>query len=248
MTICELVSADIDARAKLGMKRYGKPLMPGNLFEALQNAYEEALDQAIYLKQALVTLENSPEAVRHREELADARRWAANLRNTPPVARKGTYTASEVSEEPGVPSKAPDAPESLLCVCGKELTSIAWFKRHKTICKGPKVPKKRGRPAKHKSLPIGSTCCSAPVKVGPRHVHGNRYCTACGLACTWSAGRLPPGANKNFHCRGMNDCPRLTEYKDGYCLPCWTKRRPKASPEEEEILNEIHSDSPDTDE
>lgn len=48
------VIADINARRELGIERYGTALHPHNGRNALQDAYEEALDLAIYLKQALL--------------------------------------------------------------------------------------------------------------------------------------------------------------------------------------------------
>ena len=52
----EAVAADIEARAELGERKYGGRLAAGsrhNQTSPLQNAYEEALDLAMYLKQAL---------------------------------------------------------------------------------------------------------------------------------------------------------------------------------------------------
>lgn len=58
MDIVELVKADMEARAKVGAEKYGDRLTTGepchNGLSALQNAYEEALDLAIYLKKALM--------------------------------------------------------------------------------------------------------------------------------------------------------------------------------------------------
>jgi len=51
--IADLVIEDMRARKKLGMERYGVPLRPNNGRDALQDAYEEALDLAVYLKQAI---------------------------------------------------------------------------------------------------------------------------------------------------------------------------------------------------
>lgn len=51
--IFDLVKADLDARLALGVKRYGQPLQPFNGRDALRDAYEEALDLAVYLRQAL---------------------------------------------------------------------------------------------------------------------------------------------------------------------------------------------------
>jgi hypothetical protein len=50
----DAVIRDIVSRKELGTKRYGTPLQPFNGRSALQDAYEEALDLAVYLKQALM--------------------------------------------------------------------------------------------------------------------------------------------------------------------------------------------------
>lgn len=49
------VCADITARQKLGVEKYGVTVVdnPLNLKQWLQHAYEEVLDQAIYLKRAI---------------------------------------------------------------------------------------------------------------------------------------------------------------------------------------------------
>jgi len=51
--VAELVMADIEGRAKLGEKKYGERLMTFNGRSALQDAYEEALDLAMYLRQKI---------------------------------------------------------------------------------------------------------------------------------------------------------------------------------------------------
>lgn len=48
------VIADIQDRRKLGIKRYGTALQPHNGRDMLRDAYEEALDLAVYLKGVLV--------------------------------------------------------------------------------------------------------------------------------------------------------------------------------------------------
>ena len=57
MDIAEIVQEDIEARAQLGEKKYGGRLEVGsrnNMISPLQNAYEEVLDLALYLKQELL--------------------------------------------------------------------------------------------------------------------------------------------------------------------------------------------------
>jgi len=49
-----LVIADITARREVGISRYGTALQPHNGRDALRDAYEEAIDLAMYLKQLLV--------------------------------------------------------------------------------------------------------------------------------------------------------------------------------------------------
>ncbi len=48
-----LVLADMHERDKIGRQRYGTPLQPFNGRDALADAYQEALDLAVYLRQAL---------------------------------------------------------------------------------------------------------------------------------------------------------------------------------------------------
>lgn len=52
--IQSMVIADINERRNLGIRRYGTALQPHNGRDALLDAYEEAIDLAMYLKQALV--------------------------------------------------------------------------------------------------------------------------------------------------------------------------------------------------
>ncbi len=57
LDIVELVKADLDVRSDAGALKYGDRLVVGgplaNGLTALENAYEEALDLAIYLKKEL---------------------------------------------------------------------------------------------------------------------------------------------------------------------------------------------------
>ena len=56
MDIAKMVQEDIEARAQLGEKKYGGRLEIGsrnNMVSPIQNAYEEVLDLALYLKQHL---------------------------------------------------------------------------------------------------------------------------------------------------------------------------------------------------
>jgi len=51
--IWELVIEDMRARDHVGRERYGVPLQAHNGRDVLRDAYEEALDLAVYLRQAI---------------------------------------------------------------------------------------------------------------------------------------------------------------------------------------------------
>lgn len=53
VAIQDLVIADIQARKEVGLKRYGTLLQAFNGRDALMDAYQEALDLAQYLRQAI---------------------------------------------------------------------------------------------------------------------------------------------------------------------------------------------------
>lgn len=48
------VKLDISERMEVGFERYGTYLFPNNGRDALTDAYEEALDLCMYLKQAII--------------------------------------------------------------------------------------------------------------------------------------------------------------------------------------------------
>lgn len=68
-SIQSLVRDDLVLREKIGIERYGVPLQPHNGRDALRDAYEEAMDLSLYLRQAIVergaptTVEPSPDLV-----------------------------------------------------------------------------------------------------------------------------------------------------------------------------------------
>jgi hypothetical protein len=51
--ILPLVIADLEARAAFGKAKYGTLLRAGNGRDALMDAYQEALDLVMYLRQAI---------------------------------------------------------------------------------------------------------------------------------------------------------------------------------------------------
>lgn len=53
-----LVIADIGTRMEHGVQTYGVPLQPNNGRDALRDAYDEAVDLALYLRQAIEERDN----------------------------------------------------------------------------------------------------------------------------------------------------------------------------------------------
>lgn len=56
-SIQSLVRADLEEREQIGIQRYGTPLQAHNGRDALIDAYQEALDLACYLRQAIAERE-----------------------------------------------------------------------------------------------------------------------------------------------------------------------------------------------
>lgn len=54
-----LVIKDMNLRNEFGRKKYGTPLQPFNGRDVLKDAYEEALDLVVYLRQAIYERDNS---------------------------------------------------------------------------------------------------------------------------------------------------------------------------------------------
>lgn len=61
--IWELVVEDMKERDRVGRERYGTPLQAGNGRDALVDAYQEALDLVVYLRQAIAEREQVVAAV-----------------------------------------------------------------------------------------------------------------------------------------------------------------------------------------
>lgn len=77
--VWDLVIEDMRARDQTGRQRYGTPLQTNNGRDALTDAYQEALDLAVYLRQEIE--ERTQAAVAERERiLALVSRYAASLR------------------------------------------------------------------------------------------------------------------------------------------------------------------------
>jgi hypothetical protein len=79
--IFPLVQADLEARRQKGIATYGEALRANNGRDALQDAYEEALDLAVYLRQAREERQADREAFRAslaelREAYRELWEWA----------------------------------------------------------------------------------------------------------------------------------------------------------------------------
>jgi hypothetical protein len=57
-SVQDAVITDIELRKAVGLERYGTLLQPHNGRDALQDAYEEAIDLAMYLKQVILERES----------------------------------------------------------------------------------------------------------------------------------------------------------------------------------------------
>lgn len=69
--VCELVKADLEARIQKGAKQYGQRLHTFNGRDSLLDAYQEILDLAVYLRQAI---EESDKMI--KENCPDFSLWA----------------------------------------------------------------------------------------------------------------------------------------------------------------------------
>lgn len=84
--VWDLVKADMEARDRVGRARYSVPLQPFNGRDPLRDAYEEALDQVVYLRQAIYERDNwvrmpgAPTSVRELVDMA--------IDGRPPPTRK----------------------------------------------------------------------------------------------------------------------------------------------------------------
>ncbi len=54
LTVIDYVLADMTERAAAGVQKYGTPLQTHNGRDALWDAYQEALDLSMYLRQAIL--------------------------------------------------------------------------------------------------------------------------------------------------------------------------------------------------
>jgi hypothetical protein len=66
--VWHLVMMDMNARDQIGRERYGTPLQPFNGRRALVDAYQEALDLVVYLRQELYEREQIDRALHEAQQ------------------------------------------------------------------------------------------------------------------------------------------------------------------------------------
>lgn len=54
LTVLDYVLADLQERSNAGIQKYGTPLQTHNGRDAMWDAYQEALDLCVYLRQAIL--------------------------------------------------------------------------------------------------------------------------------------------------------------------------------------------------
>ena len=80
LNVIDYVMADISQRATAGVQKYGTHLQTHNGRDALWDAYQEALDLSMYLRQAILERDAVPEAF--RVEVTDNNRRIVMFRHT----------------------------------------------------------------------------------------------------------------------------------------------------------------------
>lgn len=69
--IQDLVIADMEERKRLGIERYGQPVLPHNGRDALVDLYQELLDACMYIRQLIYEKEHPLQPIPHPYELPD---------------------------------------------------------------------------------------------------------------------------------------------------------------------------------
>lgn len=98
------VMADMAVRIAKGADQYGEPLTTNNGRDALQDAYEEALDMCLHLKQALMerAAATFPCVVMGKDGLsvADRESWLASEKNRLAMERGNGWPGPDWSQAP----------------------------------------------------------------------------------------------------------------------------------------------------
>lgn len=116
-SVQSMVIADMQARIEVGIQRYGTPLQPHNGRDALRDAYEEALDLATYLRQAIA--ERDGEAVLSRRELK-----RAAVRAMDPPGENETY--AKLNNPDGAPRTCAWSSVGRVMESGFSVAAVAW--------------------------------------------------------------------------------------------------------------------------
>jgi len=109
--VCE----DIAKRQKLGIQKYGVTVAnnPLALREWLQHAYEECLDQAVYLKRAMAELDHFPAATKMVTALEYIAHAGLSSRHMEDVAREALSLPNATGMAAGADGPLPNAKEKL---------------------------------------------------------------------------------------------------------------------------------------
>jgi len=73
------ILADVQARTEYGLQKYGVPLRPYDGADAIKEAYQEALDGAVYLTQALMELSITPIGTERTDVTDSSPTWAVGV-------------------------------------------------------------------------------------------------------------------------------------------------------------------------
>lgn len=95
----DLVAADLQTRKEFGLRKYGTILQAGNGRNPLLDAYDEVLDHAVYIKQALIERDEMLEligfALRLRKGYHQEEEWSYFDRKSEEILNR-----SQLSTEP----------------------------------------------------------------------------------------------------------------------------------------------------
>lgn len=69
-----LVIAEMEERRQFGLKKYGQPVRAFNGRDPLVDAYQEALDLCVYLRQAIAERDAVPDYEKIRQDILEAER------------------------------------------------------------------------------------------------------------------------------------------------------------------------------
>jgi len=129
-SIIELLIEDIQGRDTVGRAKYGKPLLSFDGRRTLQDAYEEALDLAVYIKKEMVERAELERRIAERDGAKESDKYAvymqglldkadAALSATGQQEHPDTVTVKHCCGESGFGREWPGEPRDVCQVCAK---------------------------------------------------------------------------------------------------------------------------------